>query len=109
MLGKKLHVKKGDTVMVITGKDKDKTGKILGLVPKKDGVLVEGLNVVKRHTRAKGNEAGGIVEKEAPLHISNVMVYCGKCKKAVRTRINVHEDGTKERLCTKCGESFDNN
>lgn len=109
MLGKKLHVKKGDTVMVITGKDKSKTGKILQLVPKKDGVLVEGLNVVKRHTRAKGNEPGGIVEKEATVHISNIMVYCGSCKKAVRTRINVHEDGSKERLCNKCGESFDNN
>jgi large subunit ribosomal protein L24 len=108
MLGKKLHVKKGDTVVVISGKDKNKTGKILQLVPKKDGVLVAGLNVVKRHTRAKGNEAGGIIEKEAPVHISNVMVYCGKCKKAVRTRITVHEDGTKERLCVKCDESFDN-
>ena len=109
MLGKKLHVKKGDTVMVITGKDKNKTGKIMQLVPKKDGVLVEGLNLVKRHTRAKGNEAGGIVEKEAALHISNVMVYCAVCKKAVRTSIKLHEDGTKERVCTKCGESFDNN
>ena len=109
MLGKKLHVKKGDTVVVTTGKDRNKTGKILQLVPKKDGVLVEGLNVVKRHTRAKGNEPGGIVEKEAPVHISNVMVYCGKCKKAVRTRIMVHEDRSKERLCNKCGESFDNN
>ena len=109
MLGKKLHVKKGDTVVVTTGKDRNKTGKILQLVPKKDGVLVEGLNVVKRHTRAKGNEPGGIVEKEAPVHISNVMVFCGKCKKAVRTRIMVHEDRSKERLCSKCGESFDNN
>ncbi len=108
MLGKKLHVKKGDTVMVTTGKDKDKTGTVLQILPKKDGVLVQGLNVVKRHTRARGNEAGGIVEKEAPVHISNVMVYCGKCKKAVRTRMNVHEDGSKERLCIKCGESFDN-
>jgi large subunit ribosomal protein L24 len=108
MLGKKLHVKKGDTVMITTGKDKAKTGKVLRVIPKKDGVLVEGLNVVKRHTRAKGNEPGGIVEKEAPVHISNVMVYCGKCKKAVRTRIKAHEDGTKERLCVTCDESFDN-
>jgi len=109
MLGKKLHVKKGDNVMVIVGKDKHKIGKVLRLVPKKDRVLIEGLNIVKRHTRAKGNEAGGVVEKEAPIHISNVMVYCGKCMKAVRTRISVHEDKAKERLCTKCGESFDNN
>lgn len=108
MLGTKLHVKKGDTVIVITGKDKYKTGTVLQILPKKNGVLVQGLNVVKRHSRAKGNEAGGIVEKEAAIHISNVMVFCGKCKKAVRTRTNVHADGTKERLCIKCGESFDN-
>ena len=107
MLGKNLHVKKGDTVMVVTGKDKNKTGKITQILSKKDGVVVEGLNIVKRHTRARGNEAGGIVEKEAPLHISNVMVYCGKCKKPVRTRTSVLEDGKKTRVCVKCGESFD--
>jgi len=107
MLGKKLHVKKGDTVVVTTGKDKSKSGKVLRMVPKKDGVIVEGLNVVKRHTRARGNEAGGIVEKEAPIHISNVMLHCDTCKKAVRTRINVLDDGKKARVCVKCGESFD--
>lgn len=107
MLGKNLHVKKGDTVMVVTGKDKNKTGKIIQILSKKDGVVVEGLNIVKRHTRARGNEAGGIVEKEAPLHISNVMVYCGMCKKPVRTRTSVLEDGKKTRVCVKCGESFD--
>lgn len=107
MLGKNLHVKKGDTVMVVTGKDKDKTGKIIQILSKKDGVIVEGLNIVKRHTRARGNEPGGIVEKEAPVHISNVMVYCEKCKKPVRTRTTVLEDGKKARLCVKCGESFD--
>ena len=79
MLGKKLHVKKGDTVMVIAGKDKSKTGKLLSVVAKKDGVLVEGVNMVKRHTRARGNQPGGILEKEAPVHVSNVMPYCGKC------------------------------
>ncbi len=107
MAGKNLHVKKGDTVMVVTGKDKSKTGKILQILPKKDGVLVEGLNMVKRHTRARGNEAGGILEKEAPIHNSNVMMYCGKCKKPVRTRISVLEDGKKVRICVKCGEAFD--
>ena len=107
MLGKKLHVKKGDTVMVIAGKDKSKTGKLLSVVAKKDGVLVEGINVIKRHTRARGSQPGGIVEKEAPVHISNVMPYCGKCKKAVRTAINILEDGKKTRICKKCGESFD--
>lgn len=107
MLSAKLHVKKGDTVAVIAGKDKSKTGKIKMIVPKKNGVIVEGLNIVKRHTRARGNEAGGIVEKEAPINISNVMLYCNTCKKPVRTRVNLLEDGAKTRICVKCGESFD--
>jgi len=107
MLTKKHHVKKGDTVMVIAGKDKNKTGKLLSVVPKKDGVLVEGINIVKRHTRARANEPGGIIEKEAAVHISNVMIYCSKCQKPVRTKINVLEDGKKTRVCKKCGEAFD--
>lgn len=107
MLGKKLHVKKNDTVMVIAGKDKLKTGKVLQILPKKEGVVVEGLNIVKKHTKPRNNVAGGIVEKESPLHISNVMLYCGKCAKPVRTRIKVLEDGGKTRICTKCGEAFD--
>jgi large subunit ribosomal protein L24 len=107
MLGKKLHVKKNDTVIVVTGKDKTKTGKVLQILPKKDGVLVEGINIIKRHTRPRGNESGGIVEKEAAIHISNVMIYCGKCNKPVRTRINALEDGKKVRICVKCGEAFD--
>ncbi|CAG0950660.1 50S ribosomal protein L24 [Geobacter sp.] len=107
MLDKKFHVKKGDTVSVIAGKDKSKTGKVIRILPKKDGVLVEGLNIVKRHTRARGNEPGGIVEKESPLHVSNVMLYCEKCKKSVRSKMNVLEDGKKVRVCIKCGDSFD--
>ncbi len=107
MLDKKFHVKKGDTVSVIAGKDKSKTGKVIRILPKKDGVLVEGLNIVKRHTRARGNEPGGIVEKESPLHVSNVMLYCEKCKKPVRSKMNILEDGKKVRVCIKCGDSFD--
>jgi large subunit ribosomal protein L24 len=107
MTGKGLHVKKGDTVMVVTGKDKSKVGKLIQVLPKKERVLVEGVNVVKRHTRSRGNEPGGILEKEAPIHVSNVMVYCGKCKKPVRTRTNILEDGKKARVCVKCGEAFD--
>ncbi|ABB30879.1 50S ribosomal protein L24 [Geobacter hydrogenophilus] len=107
MLDKKFHVKKGDTVSVIAGKDKSKTGKVIRILPKKDGVLVEGLNMVKRHMRARGNEPGGIVEKENPLHVSNVMLYCDKCKKPVRSKMNVLEDGKKVRVCIKCGDSFD--
>lgn len=107
MVGNHLHVKKGDTVMVLTGKDKNKTGKILQVFTKKERVVVEGLNVIKRHTRARGNEPGGIIEKEAPIHISNVLVYCAKCAKGVRTSAKVLDDGKKVRACAKCGETFE--
>ncbi len=103
MQKKNYHVAKGDTVMVIAGKEKTKTGKVLQVLPKKDSVLVEGLNMVKRHVRARGNEPGGITEKEAALHVSNVQLYCEKCQKPVRTKTNVLENGDKQRVCTKCG------
>lgn len=102
----KSHVRKGDTVMVIAGKEKNKTGKITTLVPKKNGVIVEGLNMVKRHVKARGNEAGGITEKEAAIHISNVMPYCSKCEKPVRTKVSLLENGDKQRSCVKCGTAF---
>jgi large subunit ribosomal protein L24 len=102
-----IHVKRGDTVMIIAGKDKNKTGKLLSIITKKNGVIVEGLNVVKRHTRARGNEAGGIIEKEAPIHVSNVMLFCEKCQKPVRTLTKILDDGKKTRVCKKCGEAFD--
>jgi len=107
MLGKKLRIKKGDSVMVITGKDCNKTGKVLRVLTKKDSVLVEGLNIVKRHTRARGSEPGGIAEKEAPVHYSNVMLYCVKCSKPVRSKLKTLENGEKVRVCVKCGEAFD--
>jgi large subunit ribosomal protein L24 len=106
MQATKSHVSKGDTVMVIAGKEKSKTGQVLQLLPKKDSVVVAGLNMVKRHLKAKGNEAGGIQEKEAPIHISNVMPYCSKCSKPVRTRKTVLENGEKQRICIKCGTSL---
>ncbi len=107
MLGKKLRIKKGDSVMVITGKDCNKTGKVLRVLSKKESVLVEGLNIVKRHTKARGSEPGGIAEKEAPVHYSNVMLYCVKCSKPVRSKLKVLENGEKVRVCVKCGEAFD--
>ena len=107
MLGKKLHVKKNDTVVIIAGKDRTKSGKVISIHPKNDGVIVEGINVVKRHTKPRGSEQGGILEKEAVIHISNVALYCGMCKKPVRTKITTLEDGKKARCCVKCGESFD--
>lgn len=102
----KSHVNKGDTVMVIAGKERSKTGKVLQLLPKKNGVIIEGLNIVKRHVKARGNEAGGIKEKEARIHISNVMPYCTKCAKPVRTSIKFLEDGEKQRVCVKCSNSL---
>lgn len=107
MLKYKSRVKKGDTVMVITGKEKNKTGKLLRVAQKDDNVVIEGLNIVKRHVRARGSEGGTIVEKEAPIHISNVQLFCEKCSKAVRSRTKILEDNKKVRVCVKCGESFD--
>jgi large subunit ribosomal protein L24 len=107
MQATKTHVRKGETVMVITGKDKNKTGKVMHFLPKKDCVIVEGLNMVKRHVKARGNEPGGIKEKEAAIHISNVMPYCAKCSKPVRVKKMVLENGDKQRLCAKCGSSLE--
>jgi len=106
MQAMKSHVNKGDTVMVIAGKEKSKSGKVMQILPKKNGVIVEGLNMVKRHLKAKGNEAGGIKEKEAAIHISNVMPYCSKCSKPVRTSKKILENGEKQRVCVKCGNSL---
>lgn len=107
MQATKSHVSKGDTVMIITGKEKSKTGQVLQLLPKKNSVIVAGLNMIKRHVKAKGNEPGGITEKEAPIHISNVMTFCAKCAKPVRTKRNELENGEKQRVCVKCGSSFE--
>lgn len=102
MQAMKSHVNKGDTVVVISGKEKSKSGKIVQLLPKKNGVIIEGLNMVKRHIKARGNEAGGIKEKEAFIHISNVMLFCANCSKPVRSIKKVSESGEKQRLCCKC-------
>ena len=107
MQATKSHVSKGETVMVIAGKEKNKTGKILKLVPKKNGVIIEGLNMVKRHLKARGNEPGGIKEKEAIIHISNVMPFCVKCAKPVRFRRLTLENGEKQRACVKCGNTLE--
>lgn len=103
----KTHVKRGDNVAVTTGKDKNKTGKILKVDAARSAALVEGINIVKRHTKSRGNQPGGILEKEAFIHLSNIMLYCEKCQKPVRAKSSVLEDGKKTRICKKCGESFD--
>jgi len=108
MAATKMHVKKNDMVMVIAGKEKGKTGKVLKVFPEKGRLTVENLNVVKRHARpTQANPEGGIIEKEASLTVSNVMVICSACGKAARTGIRVLEDGSKARFCKKCNELVD--
>lgn len=107
-MANKLHVKKGDTVVVTAGKDKGKKGKVLQALPRDTRVIVEGVNVVKRHSRpTQKMPQGGIIEKEAPIHASNVMPFCAKCGKGVRISHQELADGNKVRKCAKCGEVFD--
>jgi large subunit ribosomal protein L24 len=104
----KLHVKKDDTVAILSGKDKGKTGRILKVLPEKGRVVVENINMVKRHTRPnQQNSEGGILEKEATLDISNVQLVCSSCKTAARTGMRTLDDGNKVRYCKKCNEIVD--
>ena len=108
MAARKLHVKKNDMVMIIAGKEKGKSGKVMRVLPEKERVLVENLNKVKRHTRpTRTNAEGGIIEREAPLALSNVQLICKACSKPTRTGIRVLENGTKARFCKKCDEIVD--
>jgi large subunit ribosomal protein L24 len=103
-----IHVKRGDTVEVITGKYRGKRGKVLRVVPKHGRIIVEGLMVAKRHM--KPNEkmpAGGIVEKEMPFVAGKAMLVCTRCGRAVRFGHRVLDDGTKVRICRHCGEIID--
>ncbi|MDI6776447.1 MAG: 50S ribosomal protein L24 [Syntrophales bacterium] len=101
------RLKKGDTVKVISGKEKEKTGKIIKIISNKDKVFVEKLNFIKRHQRPTAKGKGGIVEKEGPIHISNVMLICNKCDTAVRVGYRILDDGNKVRFCKKCHEILD--
>jgi len=100
-----VRIRKGDTVKVLTGRESGKTGKVLKVVGKKESALVEKLNMVKRHTRAtqKAPE-GGIVEKEAPINLSDLMLVCGRCRKATRMKTKVVEGRKRVRVCRHCGE-----
>lgn len=105
----KLGLRKGDLVIVTKGKDKGKTGKVLKVVPEKNRVIVEKVNFVKefiRPDRSK-NIQGGIMEKEAPLSIANVMIYCSECEQGVRLKRKTLEDGSKIRVCHKCDLSLE--
>ena len=99
-----LKIKKNDKVRVLHGKDSGKTGKVLRYEPTKEFLYVEGVNVVKVHTRSKKQgQPGGIISKEGPVHISNVAVMCPSCSKPVRVGFEVKDSGEKVRVCKKCG------
>lgn len=102
------HVKKDDTVVVLAGKDKDKRGKVLGVEPKRNKVLVDGVNVVRRHTKPRPPKfpQGGIIEKTLPIDLSNVMLVCPKCNKPTRAVAKLQNDGSKIRACRSCNEQI---
>jgi|UniRef100_A0A7V6DQ71 large subunit ribosomal protein L24 len=103
-----IHLKKNDLVEVLSGREKGKTGKILRVIRDKNQVVVEKVNMIKRHSRPSPTTGqGGIIEKEAPLHVSKVMLICPKCAKAGRVRMATTADQKKSRVCIKCKELID--
>lgn len=108
MEAKKLNVKKGDTVVVISGKDKGKKGKVLVALPAKQKVIVEGVSMSTKHKKpSKSMQQGGIIHQESPIFSSKVMIWCDKCKKGVRQGHKILEDKTKVRYCRDCGQELD--
>jgi large subunit ribosomal protein L24 len=101
-------IKKNDMVMVIKGRDRGKTGKVLRVEPDKGRLVIERLNIVKRHSKARGAASpGGIVEKEAPIRVANVMVFCDRCNAPVRVGFKVNPDGSRTRICRRCKEALE--
>lgn len=108
MKAKRYHIKKDDRVMVISGKERGKVGKVLKILPKQDRVVIEKINMIKRHTRPGGMaQKGGIIEKEGSLPISNVALVCSKCTDPTRIGRKKLDDGNRVRVCRKCGETLD--
>lgn len=101
-MGRAMKIKKGDTAVVISGKDKGQEGKVLRVFPKTGKIVLEGVNMVHRHMKPRGTAQGGIVKQEAQFEASNVMVVCPKCSKGTRVGHKI-EDGKKTRVCKKCG------
>ena len=109
MAAAKSRIKKNDTVMVVAGRDRGKTGKVMRVIPERGRVVVERLNIVKRHSKPRGAQSpGGIVEKEAPIDISNVMIFCDRCNAPVRVGLKLAADGAKSRVCRRCSEVIGN-
>ena len=107
-MAESIHVRKNDSVLVIRGKDAGKRGKILKIFPDNGRVIVEKVNVSKRHTRPNPGKGikGGIAERESPIHSSNVMLLCPECDRPTRIKRDTLEDGTKVRICRKCGATI---
>ena len=104
----KMQVRKDDTIQVVSGAEKGKTGKILSVMPGKRRLIVESINFRKRHTKpSRDNQQGGIIQKESSISVSNVLLYCPSCKKGVKTKKEIRKDGSRTRICKKCGEVFD--
>jgi large subunit ribosomal protein L24 len=103
-----MNIKKGDTVLVITGKDTGRKGKVLKVIPKDKRLVVEGVNKAKKHQRpSRAIPQGGILQIEAPLNVSNVMLLCTKCNKPTRIAKKILDNGIKVRVCKNCGEVVD--
>ena len=108
MKANKFHIRKDDKVKVIAGKDKGKVGKVLKVIREDEKVVVENINMVKRHARPSAqHRQGGIIENEAAIRWSNVMLMCNKCMNPVRVQMRTLEDGKKVRVCRKCSETID--
>jgi len=102
------RIRKNDTVMVITGREKGKTGKVLRVLRETNRVVIERLHMVKRHQKPRGPQnAGGVVEKEASIDLSNVMVMCDRCNAPARIGARHLDDGSRVRVCRRCGEAID--
>jgi large subunit ribosomal protein L24 len=100
-----MKIKKDDTVLVIAGKNKGKKGKVRFAYPEKDMIMIEGVNMIKKHAKAKPQvKQAGIIEREAPIAVSDVMLVCAKCNKPVRIGYKTLQDGRKARVCRACGE-----
>ncbi|NLA84424.1 MAG: 50S ribosomal protein L24 [Clostridiales bacterium] len=103
-----MHVKKGDTVEIISGKDKSKRGKVLTALPKEGKIIVEGVNILTKHRKPRSvGEEGGIIKVEGPIYASKAMLVCNKCNKATRVGRRILEDGTKVRVCKVSNEIID--
>ncbi len=103
-----MNIRKNDSVMVIAGRERGKTGKVLRIIPEKGVAFIQRVNMVKRHSKPRGpQQPGGIVEKEASIHASNLMVMCDKCNAPIRVGRKVLADGEKVRICRRCGDPLE--